>query len=279
MDRCALFVDAGHLLAEGGRLCCGTVNRSKVSCDYAGLIPALAQFTSDRCSLPLLRTYWYDAAPNAVPTAEQLTIAELPNVKLRLGRLSGGRQKGVDSLIIRDLMTLSRERAVATMLLLGGDEDLREGVVAAQETGVMVVVLGIPTTEPGNQAKTLIREADEHVLLDAGFLSRYFSLVESPQSPPAHPGISAPQLTSPSTVLPLAGTVGQDFANSWAERARPEEIRKLVSQAPVIPKELDVQLMVAAEQKLGPLHERQDLKKDLRAGFWLALKKLVQQHP
>jgi hypothetical protein len=66
----------------------------------------------------MLRAYWYDAAKDAIPTPEQLLIARLPRVMLRLGRLSGGKQKGVDSLIVRDLMTLARERAVATAFLL-----------------------------------------------------------------------------------------------------------------------------------------------------------------
>ena len=92
---------------------------------------------------PVLRSYWYDGACDAIPTLAQLSVAELANVKLRLGRLSGGKQKGVDALIYRDLMTLARERAIATAFLLAGDEDLREGVVAAGDMGVRVVVLGI----------------------------------------------------------------------------------------------------------------------------------------
>ncbi len=178
MDRCAVFVDAGHLLAEGGKLCCGTGERKAFRCDYAGLTSALSRFASDHCRLPILRTYWYDAALDAIPTREHLGIAELAWVKLRLGRLVGARQKGVDSLIVRDLMTLARERAVATVFLLGGDEDLREGVLAAQEMGVLVVVVGIPTVEHGNQAKSLIREADEHVVLETAFLAPFFSRVE-----------------------------------------------------------------------------------------------------
>jgi hypothetical protein len=75
----------------------------------------------------MLRVYWYDGAPDAIPLSDHLAIAKLTNVKLRLGRLTRGEQKGVDWLIIRDLMTLARERAIATALLVSGDEDLREG--------------------------------------------------------------------------------------------------------------------------------------------------------
>ena len=48
-------------------------------------------------------TYWLDAAQDGIPTSEQLGIEALPFFKLRLGRISGGRQKGVDRLILRDM--------------------------------------------------------------------------------------------------------------------------------------------------------------------------------
>ncbi len=60
-------------------------------------------------------------------------------------------------------MTLARPRAMAIAYLLAGDEDLREGAVAAQELGIRVVVLGIENPK-GNQALTLIMEADDHLI-------------------------------------------------------------------------------------------------------------------
>lgn len=268
MDRCAVFVDAGHLLAEGGKLCCGTSARKNFQCAYAPFVDALARFASDRCRLPVLRIYWYDAAPDGMPTSEQLLVAELDHVKLRLGRLVGGRQKGVDSLIVRDLMTLARERAVATIFLLGGDEDLREGVIAAQEMGVEVVVVGIPTTGPGNQAKTLVRESDEHVVLETAFLAPFF-FPQDAFCPPAQrtlPGITMDRDS--------ARLAGQDFALEWSRLAAPDELRRLRNEAPVIPHQLDAQLLLAAERSLGSLRGRQDLKRDLRAGFWSAIENL-----
>ncbi|HEX3126777.1 MAG TPA: NYN domain-containing protein [Thermoanaerobaculia bacterium] len=257
-----MFIDAGHLLAEGGKLCCGTLSRRQVQCLHARLIDALTRFASDYCQLPILRVYWYDAAPDAIPTHDQLEIAELDRVKLRLGRLSGGKQKGVDSLIVRDLMTLARERAIATAFLVGGDEDLREGVVAAQEFGVSVVVVGIPTTSWGNQARTLIREADEHRVLEAGFLAPFFSRREEPTA-------IAPELPADKGAARLAG---QSFALEWTRLAASEDIRRLLEQAPIIPYPLDAQLVLSAERVLGSLQTRKKLKKDLRAGFWEAIK-------
>lgn len=269
MDRCAVFVDAGHLLAEGGKLCCGTPERRIIRCDYASLTTALLRLASDRCQLPALRLYWYDAAPDAIPTREHLGIAELSGVKLRLGRLVGTQQKGVDSLIVRDLMTLARERAATTIFLLGGDEDLREGVVAAQEMGVLVVVLGIPATQQGNQAKSLIRDADEHVVLETAFLAPFFARAEEEV-----PIASRPSAQSGAEI---ARHLGQEFALEWAGSATADELRNLLAAAPIIPMALDVQLLSTAERELGPLRERPDLKKDLRSGFWGALKRFGEQ--
>ena len=53
--------------------------------------------------LPALRTYWYDGARDRIPTAEHQMIADLPNVKLRLGRLNKNNQRrsGDASLVTR----------------------------------------------------------------------------------------------------------------------------------------------------------------------------------
>ena len=114
MDRSAIFVDAGYLLAAGGLLTCGTTSRAAFKCDYAGLTTKLSGWVEEHNDgrLSRLRTYWYDGAVNAVPTADHERIGGLPYVKVRLGRIIRGEQKGVDALIYRDLMTLARERAI-----------------------------------------------------------------------------------------------------------------------------------------------------------------------
>lgn len=277
MDRFALFIDAGHLLAEGGSLCCNTKKRSGIDCNFRGLVEELAKLCESHCGLPMLRTYWYDAARDAVPTPEQLLIARLPRTKLRLGRLSGGKQKGVDSLIVRDLMTLARERAVATAFLLGGDDDLREGVLAAQEMGVAVTILGIPTTLAGtaNQAETLLQEADEHIMLATALLARFLT---ARGSAPARPMTAPPP--SPVSSLPVAPmdsaavtAAAKDFAESWYAEAAGEEVDELLASAPVVPKPLDIRLLRHIEATVGgSLRDRDDLKKDARAAFWEKIK-------
>lgn len=85
----------------------------------------LNQIAEEATGLPALRMYWYDAAPFSGPTEDHQKVALLPNIKLRLGRIKSGRQKGVDALIYHDLVHLARERAISDAFLVSGDEDLR----------------------------------------------------------------------------------------------------------------------------------------------------------
>jgi len=261
MDRSAIFVDAGYLLAAGGTLTCGKASRSAFSCDFPGLTEKLAAWVEEHNGgrLSCLRTYWYDGAVNAIPTSDHEKIGGLPYVKVRLGRIIKGEQKGVDALIYRDLMTLARERAISCAYLVSGDEDLREGVVAAQDMGVQVVLVGIPGSR-ANQSAALIREADEHVVLPKDHWAEHFFPVDAL---PAE-GKNADPAT--------AHTAGRAFAVEWANKASGTELDSLLQVKPRIPRELDGALLSEAEKSIGRLPEdEQDLRKELRAGFWSAI--------
>jgi hypothetical protein len=266
MDRCALFVDAGYLFAAGGELCCGTRSRQGIRLDAAGLNAELRDLTALRCGLRVLRTYWYDGAREGIPTPSQQEIAALPNVKLRLGRLNHrNQQKGVDALIYRDLMTLARERAIAEAFLLSGDEDLREGVRAAQDMGVRVTLLGIPpVSQDFNQSKELVHEADEVHVLEQGTLARYLTLVE-----PELPVVAEAPV---SLNVDVVEALGRELATQWWDRASDAEQEALQAQRPRIPPTLDVELIKRAEDRLRTnLRGRDGAHRALRRGFWSAL--------
>lgn len=271
MDRTAVFVDAGYLLQEGGFACLGTRRRGDIDCDFEPLLEALGRYAEEASGLPLLRVYWYDAARGGVPFKDHLAVGRLPNVKLRLGRLveRGNRieQKGVDSLIIRDLMTLARERAIDTACVIGGDEDLREGIVAAQDMGVRVLVVGVEHDDP-NQSEALVLEADRHLVVRAEFLAPFF---RTPERATTATGVVASEL--------LAAEAGRDFARSCADSISRAQLGTLLTEYPRIPSELDVQLLRDAEKALGSLRDRFDLKVELRAGFWAGLSEAVAEGP
>ena len=88
MDRCAVFVDAGYLYAAGGKICHDVTARKAIQMDALKAHEFLTRLAIENSGVQRLRTYWYDGAKDRIPTAEQLKIAQLPNVKLRLGRIN-----------------------------------------------------------------------------------------------------------------------------------------------------------------------------------------------
>ena len=159
--RVAVFVDAGYLYAAGGKVLTGSLqNRAALELLTEEIIAKLKKVASDLTNgVQLLRIIWYDGLMNGRRSAEQRVLAKTNDVKLRLGTVSGGRQKGVDTLIVIDLMDLARNQAISDAVLLSGDEDLRVGVVIAQRYGVRVHLIGI-TPSGDNQSNALQEEVD-----------------------------------------------------------------------------------------------------------------------
>jgi len=259
--RCAVFVDAGYLLAGGGYLYCNITDRRYIQCDYGGVADAIRQAAQNHCGYPVLRAYWYDAAPGGIPQQDHKRIASLPYVKLRLGRLVEGRQKGVDSLIVRDLMVLARERAIVSAYIFGGDEDLREGVREAQDMGVHVVMMGLRPSTHARAAETLVQEADENVILGDDYLRGFFTAAPpAPVPPPVPP---------PAPADPVA--VGRAFAQSWRQEATEQEILTVVQNPRFLPVDIDRRLLSFAQESAGPLHHQDAFKRAMRTAFVEAL--------
>lgn len=185
MDRCAVLVDAGYLLEAVASLLGGPDSgRRDFRADYSGLSETLRSRAKWVTELPVLRIYWYDAAPERRPSREHREIAMLADVKLRLGNLvrrDDGRweQKGVDALIHADLVTLARNRAVADIVLVSGDEDLCPAVEHAQEHGVRIQLWGVEAAAHfRNQSGELIATADRRSELGRDWLSPYLELAQ-----------------------------------------------------------------------------------------------------
>jgi uncharacterized LabA/DUF88 family protein len=177
MDRYALFVDAAYLYAAGGQLCHGTKTRSRLVLNFQVAVDDLRALCEGKCSMKPLRTYWYDAATDAQPTASHIAAASVEGVQVRLGRLTPGGQKGVDSRIVRDLIVLSHHRAISEAFLLSGDDDLREGVSEAQDVGVRVSLIGVaPLRGFQNQAPTLVRAADATIVLSQQQVAHFLTV-------------------------------------------------------------------------------------------------------
>jgi uncharacterized LabA/DUF88 family protein len=257
----AIFVDAGYLYAAAGRLVAGTEDRRAFDLDAEGLIDALIDrartiFADSR----LLRVYWYDGARRRIHTAEQQSIAELPDVKVRLGNLNANnQQKGVDSLIRSDLESLARHRAISDAALLGGDEDLVSAVEAAQGYGARVHLWGIEAPEGRNQAEPLLWEVDSQRTLDLDFFKPYVSRRTAPAYEPA-------------TGRPAREDVrfvGAQIAAKWLAARGRDTLVELLPGHPYLPGSVDQDLLVEAEGLLQySLRGQADLRRALRDGFW-----------
>ncbi len=263
MDRFAIFVDAGYLYAEGGKLVCDTSDRLRLELDFEQAVCGLVEMGRSQSSIQYLRTYWYDAATDASPNPSHIAVASIPGVKLRLGRLSLGKQKGVDSRIVRDLIVLAKDKAISAAYVLSGDEDIREGVAEAQDCGVSVVLIGI-TPLPGqhNQAQVLVQDADDLLLLTREQVGQWIKLRQ---------GASRSEIKVPRTPSSFTDMeqLGSQFGAAWAE-SNPNEVQRTVTNKPRIPQEVDRELLNRGSEHMGgQLTDAQ--RRALRDGFWAAL--------
>ncbi len=180
-SRYAVFVDAGYVFGQGALSVSATkLTRSQLRLNEAEIMNQLRSITA-RPGAELLRVYWYDGTRGSM-TVEQTTLAEMPDVKVRLGYINGvGQQKGVDSLIVTDLIELARNQAIGDAYLVSGDGDLRVAVQIAQSFGVRVHLV---TLEPSNSSLNpqLRQEADTRQEIPKTEVIKFLRL-ESPQKP------------------------------------------------------------------------------------------------
>ena len=177
MDRCALFVDAGYALSDGALAVHGTRHRDSVSWDYAGLLKLLAELARDRTGLPVLRCYWYEATVDSRRTPEHETLADIPGVKLRLGKVRPGRREGVETEIRRDLTALARNKAVTDVLIVSAEEDLSQVISDVQDQGIKVAILHISGDGDETASRALRQECDDVIEISAQHLRPYVDLI------------------------------------------------------------------------------------------------------
>lgn len=267
-DRVAIFVDAGYLFAQGSaEIWGGKKRRVDISLDSPAVIDeikSVAQKRAAGCSL--LRIYWYDAAiGGSRPTTEQALLAHLDDVKLRLGFInSAGQQKGVDSLIVTDLIELARQQSICDAVLISGDEDVRVGVQIAQTFGVRVHLVGIGPSR-GSQSRQLLQEADTTTEWQRETVEKFLA-VREPKTHPAPPAISI----ASNEVEP---TIGPENLSDLAKiESVVEDVVGGLSAADVegvfaywknergVPKEFDGRMLGRCRGELGRNLERSEMK-------------------
>src|SRR5580698_5432727 len=195
VDRCALFVDAGYALADGAMAVHGTRQRESVSWDYAGLVKLLTGLSRDRTGLPVLRCYWYEATVEGRRSSEHTALADLPGVKLRLGRVRPGRREGVGAEMHRDLSTLARNHAVSDAVIVSCEEELAEVMTEVQDFGMRVTIVHITTGGSWTISRSLREECDDVVEISAAHLRPFVDLI--PGAEPSAPDEPFPNANYP----------------------------------------------------------------------------------
>lgn len=271
MERVAVFVDAGYLFAQGSFELSGErPSRSAIELDFGATVSALRRFAESASKLPLLRIYWYDASYQG-PTTAQTAMARLDDVKVRLGFMNSvGQQKGVDSLIITDMIALARNGAMAECVLLSGDGDLRVGVQQAQELGVRVHLLGVKS-QRGTQSMFLYQEADTTHEWDKSVLSEFMRVrLTDNRNIESHAGSSGPVHDHR-----VAAERLRRIAMSVASEIPEGELRWLldsIKHKGGRPRDIDSRLLVLGREALGrnlddseKSHLRDEFRKALAA--------------
>lgn len=181
MYQVAVFIDAGYFYKQGMFALSGKdVRRESIDLDVRAMLSELSDHAREVSEgARLLRIYWYDGvARYAAPSIAQKEVAEQKDIKCWFGVLnSGGVQKGVDSLLVVDLIELSRNKAITDAVVMSGDEDIRLGVQVAQTFGVRVHLLGIDGPQY-SQSLDLVIEADTHTLWSKRRLENWMRSLE-----------------------------------------------------------------------------------------------------
>ncbi|MDO5102238.1 MAG: NYN domain-containing protein [Lautropia sp.] len=156
MDRFVVMVDAGYLLHQSAEIVSERASTKRHHLEVmnpAALINLLLEKTRTALGLTtreLLRVYWYDGVMTSGLSQQQRAIAELPDVHFRAGIVNAaGQQRGVDSLIVTDLIELASNGAICDAALVTGDGDFAIGIEMAQKKGVRIAVIGVEDAELG----------------------------------------------------------------------------------------------------------------------------------
>lgn len=251
MAKSVAFIDAGYLLSVAGELSLGTSIRGQISFNYQAMIHKLSQRLRDASSTELLRMYWYDASPHGIPTQDQAVISGLSGVRLRLGVLDQGRQKGVDTMISRDILRFANNPRIDTVILVSGDADLVPTLEEAGDLGARVFVQFIAGIGRQKFAYSLMGVADQMGYLEAAFFE---GLVRKRGMASLPPGIKH------------FNQLGFEYGTRWAAENWPLT-NELIADLPKLPRDLDAELLSAAVEYFEEADLREGDRRTLRSGF------------
>ncbi len=272
MKRIAVFVDAGYFWVQVGSLINGSyTSRSQVTLNYPDLhANMLAEIGAQLPDGDLLRIYWYDGPGLSGKTAEHHAIDQLDDFKLRLGTRNGvGQQKGVDGLIIADLISLTQQKAITHALLVSGDSDITPGVIAAQSMGLRVHLLSLgaaAATSPFLAAEVDLKRS--WGLSEVQKFASSLGLAAAPTSSTSTSATPTPLSASVASASPSPSmsVIAQTAISQIKAGANASIFATLQPGVHTLPREVDGELLSIGRNQLQRVL-REDEKKDLRTAF------------
>ncbi|MFA4938811.1 NYN domain-containing protein [Brevundimonas sp.] len=276
MSRVALFVDAGYLFAQGGMALTGEQRRrTELKLNESAIVAELMDVAKSKCDgVRALRTYWYDAAPSSGLTAQHIGLANMDRVKLRLGAMNGqGQQKGVDSLIVTDMIELARNRSICDAVLLSGDEDVRIGVQIAQNYGVVVHLIGIHPAR-GSQSVALRQEADTTTEWDKETVGRFLTATAPIQAAPSV--VSTPNASTSMNLNAAIDAVIKEMTVTFDSDALSAFETYWGSAQVGLPGEFDRPFLGKLKEATGRMLEKAELRQ-ARHAFEVRVRQMIQK--
>lgn len=271
MDRTAVFVDAGYLIARA----CACAGKAETRRQFTTL--KLERFKDEIVAWmarsgapPLLRIYWYDGLPpSRTMSSDQSAIALADDFKLRLGQVNGlGQQKGVDAMIITDMIELARNKAISDAILIGGDDDLRVGVQVTQTFGVRVHLLGLGADSARSSLNLFLRHEADRVDTWNELTASALVDIREPVTPIPPPVTALESETGevPGGTAIMGAVSGVIGGLSPAQRQAIDQ-HKTTSGANSIPSDIDRDLLRACSEALGGAALNQQQKRFMRRQF------------
>lgn len=265
MNRVATFVDAGYFWVQCSQILFNDKRgRGEIFLDVVRMREKLLEII--RSEFPyasLLRIYWYDGlGTDGNPTDLHRRIHELDDFKVRYGtRNLEGKQKGIDGLLMADLIGLAQNHGITDALILSGDGDLAPGVAAAQTLGVRVHRLEMGGADASSPA--LRAEVDRNVLWPRAEVESFITPNQASHDGEEADGQEAFGLGAEpdedeldDDFFPLQEEEQNDallrsVAEQFCREIKAQGAAESVLSLPAIPSELDKRLLFSAKTALG----------------------------
>jgi hypothetical protein len=161
VDRCALFVDAGYVLADGAMAVHGTRHRDSVSWDYPGLLKLLSGLSGIAAACPCCGATGTRRRSRAAGQPSTTRSPTSRDSSCGSAGMRPGRREGVEAEMHRDLTTLARNGAISDAIVVSGEEELAEVIAEVQDLGIRVILVHITVDGNWTVSRLLRQECDD----------------------------------------------------------------------------------------------------------------------